>query len=262
MNVVTPRPAVRPSETSAAEWQARVDLAAVYRLVHHYGMSMLIYNHITARVPGPEHHFLINEFGLAYEEVTPASLVKLDLDGKPVGGGAHEVNYAGYIIHSCVHRARHDVNCVVHTHSRAGVAISCLKEGLVPMNQEGLQFYNRIAYHDYEGIAVYEDEQQRLVANLGTKDVLILRNHGLLVTGRTVSEAFRRVYYLEIACRLQLDVMASGGAWAPPPPEVCEHTAKQWEEGAAAIGTGKDEQTREWPAMLRMLDRKYPDWRG
>ena len=196
---------------------------------------MLIYNTSRRGCPGPEHHFLINEFGLAYEEVTPASLVKLDLDGKPVDGGEHEVNYAGYIIHSCIHRARHDVNCVGHTHSKAGVAISCLKEGLVPMNQEGLQFYNRIAYHDYEGIAVYEDEQERLVANLGNKDVLILRNHGLLVTGRTVSEAFRRIYYLEIACRLQLDVMASGGSWSPPPPEVCEHTAKQWEEGAAAL---------------------------
>ena len=262
MNLVSPRPAVRPSHMSEAEWRTRVDLAAFYRLVHHYGMSMLVYNHITARVPGPEHHILINEFGLSYDEVTPANLVKIDLDGKIVDAGDHEVNYAGYIIHSCVHRARPDVNCVAHTHTRAGVAVSCLEEGLIPMNQEGLQFYNRIAYHDYEGIAVYEDEQKRLVANLGDKDVMILRNHGLLVAGRTISEAFRRLYYLELACRLQIDVMGSGRPWAPPPPEVCEHTAKQWEDGAASIGTGKDEHTREWPALLRMLDRKDPSWRA
>ncbi len=265
MNLVSPRPAARPSHISEVEWRTRVDLAAFYRLVHHHGMSMLVYNHITARVPGPEHHILINEYGLSYEEVTPSNLVKIDVDGKVVddaqGRGEHEVNHAGYIIHSCIHRARPDVSCVAHTHTRAGVAVSCLKDGLVPMNQEGLQFYNRIAYHDYEGIAVYEDEQKRLVANLGEKDVMILRNHGLIATGRTISEAFRRLYYLELACRLQIDVMSAAQPWSPPPPEVCEHTAKQWDEGVASIGTGKDAQTREWPALLRMLDRKDPGWR-
>jgi len=261
MNLVTPRSAVRPSHISDAEWQVRVDLAAFYRLVHHYGMSMLVFNHITARVPGPQHHILINEYGLAYDEITPSNLVKIDLDGKVVDEGEHEVNLAGYIIHSCVHRARKDVNCVVHTHSRAGVAVSCLKEGLIPLNQEGMMFYGRVAYHDYEGLAVYEDEQKRLVASLGDKEVMILRNHGLLATGRSVAEAFRRIYYLEIACRLQLDVMATGRPFAPPPPEVCEHTHRQFEDGAAAIGTGKDQQTREWPAMLRLIDRKFPGWR-
>lgn len=251
----------RPSHIAEAEWRARTDLAAFYRLMHHYGMTMLVYNHITARVPGPEHHILINEFGLAYDEVTPSNLVKIDLDGKVVGGGAHEVNLAGYIIHSCVHRARKDVACVVHTHSRAGIAVSCLAEGLIPMNQEGLQFYGRLAYHEYEGLAVYAEEQERLVANLGDKDAMILRNHGLLATGRTIPEAFRRIYYLEIACRLQLDVMATGRPWAPPPPEVCEHTVRQWDEGAAGIGTGADDATREWPALLRMLDRKDSGWR-
>lgn len=261
MNLVTPRSAVRPSHISDAEWQVRVDLAAFYRLVHHYGMSMLVFNHITARVPGPQHHILINEYGLAYDEITPSNLVKIDLDGKVVDEGEHEVNLAGYIIHSCVHRARKDVNCVVHTHSRAGVAVSCLKEGLIPLNQEGMMFYGRVAYHDYEGLAVYEDEQKRLVASLGDKEVMILRNHGLLATGRSVAEAFRRIYYLEIACRLQLDVMATGRPFAPPPAEVCEHTHRQFEDGAAAIGTGKDQQTREWPAMLRLIDRKYSGWR-
>ena len=262
MNLVSPRPAARPSHVSEAEWKTRVDLAACYRLVHHHGMAMLIYNHITARVPGPEHHILINEFGLSYDEITPSNLVKIDLDGNVVDGGAHEVNKAGYIIHSCVHRARPDVACVIHTHSRAGVAVSCLTEGLMPLNQEGLQFYGRIGYHDYEGIAVYAAEQARLVANLGRNDVMILRNHGLIATGRTISEAFRRIYYLEFACRLQLDVMASGRKFAPPPPEVCAHTLAQWDDGAAAIGTGNDEHTREWPALLRMLDRKDPNWRA
>jgi len=252
----------RPAHIPEAEWRVRTDLAAFYRLVHHHGMSMLVFNHITARVPGPEHHFLINEYGLAYEEVTASNLVKVDLDGNVVDGSGREINPAGYIIHSCIHRARKDVACVVHTHSRAGVAVSCLEEGLVPMNQEGLQFYGRIAYHDYEGLAVYEDEQKRLVASLGDKIVMILRNHGLLATGRSIPEAFRRIYYLEMACRLQLDVIAAGRPWSPPTPEVCAHTAKQWEDGAAGIGTGDDDATREWPAMLRMLDRKYPGWRA
>jgi ribulose-5-phosphate 4-epimerase/fuculose-1-phosphate aldolase len=262
MNLVTPRPAARPTAIADAEWQARVDLAAFYRLVHHHGMSMLVFNHITARVPGPEHHILINEYGLAYDEITPANLVKIDLDGNVVDEGAHEVNRAGYIIHSCVHRARRDVNCVAHTHSRAAVAVSCLKEGFMALNQEAMQFYGRVGYHDYEGLAVYEDEQQRLVANLGDKDVLLLRNHGVLVTGRSIPETFRRLYYFEMACRLQMDVLTTGRPYAAPPPEVCEHTRRQFDEGAAAIGTGKDHQTREWPAMLRLLDRKYPDWRG
>ncbi|MCW5773243.1 MAG: class II aldolase/adducin family protein [Rhodospirillaceae bacterium] len=262
MNIVAPRSAASSHAFSEAEWRARVDLAAFYRLVHHYGMSMLVFNHITARAPGPEHHFLINEYGLSYEEVTPANLVKVDLDGNVVDGTGREINPAGYIIHSCIHRARKDVACVVHTHSRAGVAVSCLKEGLVPLNQEALQFHGRIAYHDYEGMAVYEDEQKRLVANLGDKDVMILRNHGLLATGRTIAEAFRRIYYLEIACRLQLDVLSTGRPWAPPAPEVCDHTAKQWQTGAAGIGTGSDEATREWPSQLRLIDRKYPGWQG
>jgi len=261
MNLVSPRPAARPRHISEAEWAARVDLAAFYRLVHHYGMSMLVFNHITARVPGPDHHILINEYGLAYDEITPANLVKIDLDGNVVEEGEHEVNRAGYIIHSCVHRARKDVSCVAHTHSRATVAVSCLKEGFTPLNQEGMQFYQRVAYHDYEGLAVYEDEQQRLVANLGDKDILLLRNHGVLVTGRSIAEAFRRLYYFELACRLQMDLLTTGRPYGAPPPEVCEHTRRQFEEGAAAIGTGKDAETREWPAMLRMLDRKDPSWR-
>ena len=251
----------RPAPVPEAEWRVRLDLAAFYRLVSHFGMAQLVFNHITARVPNEAGHFLINPYGFHYDEVTASNLVKVDYDGNVVDGSGSEINPAGYIIHSCVHRARKDLTCVAHTHSRAGVAVSCLKEGLIPMNQEGLQFHKRIAYHDYEGLAVYEDEQARLVANLGDKDVLILRNHGLLACGRSIPEAFRRIYYLEMACRLQLDVMATGRPWSPPTPEVCDHTADQWHAGAAGIGTGNDESTREWPALLRMLDRKYPGWR-
>ena len=247
---------------SAEEWQLRVDLAACYRLVALYGWSDLVFTHISARIPGPEHHFLINPYGLMFDEITASTLVKIDMQGNvlddPSGLG---MNLAGFVIHGCVHQAREDVNCVIHTHTRAGVAVSAQKQGLLPLSQHAVRVYATLSYHDYEGLAVYEGEQQRLVANLGDKTVMILRNHGLLATGRSIPEAFRRIYYLEIACRLQLDVMATGRPWSPPPPEVCAHTAKQWDEGAAAIGTGNDEATREWPAMLRMLDRKYPGWR-
>jgi ribulose-5-phosphate 4-epimerase/fuculose-1-phosphate aldolase len=224
-------------------------------------MSMLVYNHITARAPGPAHHFLINEYGLAYEEVTASNLVKVDLEGNVVDGPPREINPAGYIIHSCIHRARKDVACVVHTHSRAGVAVSCLAEGLIPLNQEGMQFHGRVAYHDYEGIAEYEAEQERLVRNLGDKPAMILRNHGLIAVGRTIPEAFRRIYYLEIACRLQMDLLATGRKLVVPAPELAEHVARPGEEGAAGVGTGAD-VTREWPAMLRLLDRKDASWRS
>ncbi len=262
MNIAV-KPADRPAAgIAAAEWKVRVDLAAAYRLVHHYGLSQFVYNHITARVPGEEGIFLINHYGLAYDEITPSNLVKVDYDGHVVDGSGREINPAGFIIHSCIHRARKDVACVAHTHSRAGVAVSCLDEGLIPLNQEAMQFHSRVAYHDYEGMAVYADEQARLVASLGDKHTLILRNHGLLSTGRSVAEAFRRIFFLEQACRLQMDVLSTGRPFSPPAAAVVEHTAAQWEHGAAGIGTGQDEATREWPALLRMLDRKDPSWRA
>lgn len=255
----------RPAGIEEAEWAVRVDLAAAYRLIDHFGMTDLVYNHITARVPGPGHGILINEFGLHYSEITASSLVKIDLDGNVLDaplpdGGDRKVNYAGYVIHSCIHRARHDIQCVLHTHSRATMAVSCLEQGLVPMTQEGLQFYNRVAYHDYEGMAVDLDEQGRLVADLGRYNAILMRNHGAVTVGATVSEAVRRMYYLESACRVQLEVMQAGAPVHMPTPEVCEHTARQWEQGEAAIGGGAT-PTFEWAAMKRLLDRKDPSYR-
>ena len=251
----------RPNAISEDEWGMRLDLAAAYRLIHHFGMSQLVYNHITAKVPGPEKHFLINEYGLSYDEITASNLVKIDLDGNVVDGTDREINPAGYVIHSCIHRALDDVECVAHTHSRAGVAVSCLKDGFVPMEQTGFFFYDRIAYHDYEGLALDEDEQSRLVADLGDKRVMILRNHGLLTCGRSIAEAFRMIYYLEIACRTQLEVMQSGGEINRTADGVPAHTAAQFAGGDASTEV-ESGVTREWPAMLRMLDRKDPSWRS
>lgn len=248
----------RQLDCDDAEWAMRVDLAACYRLVHAHGWCDQVYNHITARVPGPDHHFLINPFGLAYEEITASNLVKIDLDGNVMDGSEYGVNAAGYTIHSAIHAAREDAICVVHTHSDAGTAVSCLKEGFIPMTQGGYQFYNRMAYHDYEGIALDLSERERLVADLGNHWAMVLRNHGILTIGETVSRAFTRLYYLEQACRVQLSAMATGRELNFPPHDVCEHTAKQWEGG---IDDLHDKELPEWPAYLRMLDRKDPSFR-
>ncbi|MEQ8701204.1 MAG: class II aldolase/adducin family protein, partial [Bauldia litoralis] len=182
------------------------------------------------------------------------------LDGPRSDRGEPLVNLAGYIIHSCIHGARDDVQCVLHTHSRAVMAVACLDQGLIPMEQEGLQFYNRVAYHDYEGLSVDADEKSRLIADLGQKNVMLMRNHGAVTVGATISEAFRRMYYLDSACRVQLDVLHTGGKIRLPSPEVCEHTARQWEAGTASIGGGA-EPTLEWEAMKRLMDRKDPSYR-
>lgn len=255
--MTTPFP-TRRLDCSDAEWAMRVDLAACYRLIHHHGWCDQIYNHITARVPDEPTHFLINPFGLAYEEVCASNLVKIDLDGSVVDGSDYGINAAGYTIHSAVHAVRHDATCVVHTHSRAGVAVSCLEEGFMPMTQGGLQFHDRLAYHDYEGIALDLSERERLVADLGGRWAMILRNHGLLTLGETVSHAFTRLYYLEQACEVQLDVMKTGRPIRLPTPETCEHTAQQWEAGIEGM---RDSVLPEWPAYLRMLDRIDPSFR-
>lgn len=247
------------SRYSEAEWQTRLDVAAAYRLVHHYGMAELIYNHITARIPGSDHEYLINPYGHMYDEITASSLVKIDLDGNILEDTPYEINPAGYVIHSAVHAARPDIQCVIHTHSHAGTVVSALPEGLVPIAQGGFMFYNRVAYHDYEGFALEEEEKRHLIADLGDKNVLILRNHGLLTLGGSVAEAFRRMVYLDQACKLQVSMLAAGRQPSLPPVEVMEHTAQQWNAGAAGIGT---KESREWPALLRMLDRKDPSWRN
>jgi ribulose-5-phosphate 4-epimerase/fuculose-1-phosphate aldolase len=243
------------SRYSKVEWQARVDLAACYRLADMFGFSDIIWNHITAKVPGTE-HFLINRFGLRYDEVTASNLVKIDLDGNVVDPGSgksdEDVNRTGFVIHSAVHAARPDIHCVMHTHSAAGMAVSALADGLVPMQIDGMMFYENVAYHEFEGQSVDTAERVRIAADLGEQNAMILRNHGLLTCGETVAEAFIGMYYLERACALQIQVQASGQAVQLPSPEVMHRTRQQ----AAQFAPGKF----EWPALLRLVDKAAPDY--
>jgi ribulose-5-phosphate 4-epimerase/fuculose-1-phosphate aldolase len=194
-----------------AEWDLRVKLAAAYRLVEHFGWTELIYGHLTARVPGRDDHFLINPYGLNYDEVTASNLVKIDNDGDVVSGGRHIVNYAGFVIHSAIHMTGSAANHVVmHTHTRAGMAIAALADGLMPISMFSTVFHGKLAYHDYEGAALYLDERERIVASLADAKAMVLRNHGLLVVGQTVQEAFLRLYRLERACQIQIDAAAAG----------------------------------------------------
>ena len=245
-----------PAGISPEEWQVRLDLAACYRLFHHFRFTDLIYNHISARVPGREEHFLINPYGLMYEEVTASSLVKVDVDGKviedPLGLG---VNPGGFTIHSAVHRARPDVLCVMHTHTAATVSVATLECGLLPLTQHAMRFTNRIAYHDYEGIYFTDEERKRLQANLGQRMVMLLRNHGTLVCGRSIPEAFDTMYYLERACQLQMTLLASGQKRVEPAAEVAEQVASVFESPTRKGGE------KTWPAMLRLLDREQPGYK-
>ena len=242
-----------------AEWAARVQLAAVYRLLHRYGMTDLIYNHATLRVPDSE-HILINAYGYLYNEVCASNLLKIDLEGRvvlapedPHGSG---VNVAGYVIHSAVHRARPDVHCVIHTHTRAGMAVSAMADGLLPLTQTAMRFHGRIGYHDYESVAIDLDEQARLVADLGSHDAMILRNHGLLAVGPSAAQAFNTMYWLEMACKAQVDAMAGGARLHLPPEAIREKTAHLYDRTTRrAFGE------LEWPAMLRELDRIDPGFR-
>ena len=245
---------------SAAEWQARVDLAAAYRLVAHYGMADMMANHISARVPDEENAFLINAYGMMYEEITASSLIKLDVDGnillKPDFGALdYGINKAGYVIHSAVHRANHEIACVIHTHTAAGMAVSALECGLLPITQTSMRFL-KVAYHDYQGVVLDEKEQASLLADMGDSEALILRNHGLLTVGRTVGEAFNWMHRLELSCRSQLAAMACGVAFNPVPPEVLEATWNNYQPG-----TRRPYGLMEWPALLRMLDRLDDSYR-
>jgi ribulose-5-phosphate 4-epimerase/fuculose-1-phosphate aldolase len=236
---------------SDAEWQVRVELAAAYHMAQRNGWDELIYNHISARVPGPDNHFLINPYGLAFEEVTASNLVKVDLDGTIIGNSDYPINGAGFTIHSAIHAARHDALCVLHLHTEAGTAVSMLEDGLLPLSQTAMLFHNRIAFHDYEGIALDLDERQRLIADLGDKSVMILRNHGTLVTGRSVGEAYVQMYLLEKACKSQLDAMACNVKLHHAGAQVADKTSKMF-RGADARHGGSD---TAWKAMLRRLDR-------
>lgn len=242
---------------SPAEWQTRVNLAACYRLVHHYGMDDLVYNHISARVPGEEGRFLINAYGMTYDEITASSLVKIDFDGNIVqdSGTGYGINHAGFVIHSAVHRGRPDVACVIHTHTPAGMAVSAMKCGLLPLTQNAM-FFSGVGYHDYEGPAVDLDEQRRLVADLGAHAAMVLRNHGLLAVGATIPEAFVTIYWLERACQAQALAMASSGELIHPSSETILKTNARYKPGQRRrIGE------LEWAGLLRLLERRYPGFR-
>ena len=243
---------------SREEWQMRVDLAAAYQLANLYRWTDLIYTHFSARVPGTE-DYLINPYGYLFDEVTAANLVRIRPDGTtvedPLGAG---YNAAGFVIHGCVHEARPDVNCVIHTHTRAGVAVSAQKHGLLPISQHAARVYSELSYHDYEGIALDMDERKRLAADLGpTSRVMILRNHGLLTMGDTVREAFDLMYYLDCACQIQIDALTAGQEQVLKMSEDAAKTAaKQFNR------PGREATKRDWPALLRLLERKGIDYIG
>ncbi|WP_244408552.1 class II aldolase/adducin family protein [Roseomonas fluvialis] len=242
---------------SEAEWQARCDLAALYRLIAFHRWTDLIYTHISLRVPGPEHHFLINEYGVLFHEMRASDLVKIDLDGNIVGPHAvpRPVNSAGFIIHSAIHAAREDLTCVIHTHTSAGIAVSAQEDGLLPISQHALRFYGRLSYHGYEGVALDLDERDRLVADLGQNRVMILRNHGLLAAGSSVAQAFLEIYYLERACAAQVDAQAGGGRLVLPPESVRQRTAAQSNRPGAEA-----RDAFAWRSALRLLEGQ-PEWR-
>jgi len=240
---------------SAEEWALRVDLAAAYRLVALYGWSDLVFTHISARVPGPEHHFLINPYGLMFDEITASSLVKVDQSCNKLIDSPFPVNPAGFTIHSCIHQVREDAGCVLHTHSRAGVAVSAQKNGVLPISQQSTFVLSSLAYHSYEGVALRDEERPRLQADLGDKNFLMLRNHGLLTIGRTVADAFLSMYTFENTCRIQIDAL-SGGEVITVDPRILEGMANVLKTVTAGQGA-----QIAWPALLRKLDRTDPSYK-
>lgn len=240
---------------SPEEWQARVDLACTYRLVAHYGWTHGISNHISLRAPGDDEHFLINPHGLQFREVTASSLIKVDLDGNIVSESEFGINPAGFVIHSAVHAARKDIACALHTHTEAGMAVSALKCGLLPLNMSAIRFHKRIAYHDYEGVTVRVDERQRLAADLGPHNAMILRNHGLLTLGKTPGDAFMLMYHLEKSCRSQLAAMQTGAELEIPSDEVLERSATE------SLRTLNHAEHPAWPALTREMDDFCPGYR-
>lgn len=247
-------PASVRQSVSAEEWKVRTDLAACYRLVAHYGWEDLIFTHISARVPGPEHHFLINPYGMMFGEITASSLVKVDLDGRIVLPTEYPFNAAGFTIHSAIHAAREDAQCVLHLHTNAGVAVACQDHGLLPLNQSAMVVCAMLGYHEYEGIALNHDERPRLVASLGDKQALILWNHGTLTVGKTVADAFLMMHSLQRACEMQVQALAGGGKLHLPS-EAAQATVRQQAKGVSNLGT------MAWPALLRKLDRIDPSFR-
>jgi ribulose-5-phosphate 4-epimerase/fuculose-1-phosphate aldolase len=241
-------------KVSEEEWQVRVDLAAAYRLVAFYGWDDLIFTHLSARIPGPEHHFLLNPYNLMFEEVTASSLVKVDMEGRPVEPTPFITNPAGFTIHSAIHMARDDAQAVIHLHTPHGQAVSAHSEGLLPLTQTAMLIRDEVAYHDYEGVAVDLDERERIVADLGAKCAMLLRNHGTLAVGETVGEAFIRIYFLERACFAQILALSAGEGNLNNPPQGAPEVAAQ----QGKIGLKLAARALAWPALLRKMYRLDP----
>jgi ribulose-5-phosphate 4-epimerase/fuculose-1-phosphate aldolase len=260
MNVTT---RIAPVGMDEAEWNTRCDLAALYRLVAHYRMTDFIYTHISARLPGPEDHFLINQYGVLFEEMRASDLVKVDLDGNIVNQdteGSKVINPAGFTIHSAVHSARHDLRFIIHTHTAAGIAVAAQEQGLLPISQHAMKFYGRLSYHKYEGIALDEDECPRLVADLGlTNKAMILVNHGLLVGGNNAPDAFLQIYYLERSCQAQVAALSGGAKLVIPSEEVCRHAAAQHERPEPQRSA---HLAMVWDAACRQIEHSPIDYRS
>ena len=255
---VHPLPSMVVQErVSPEEWQTRVDLAAAYRLFAVYGWDDLIFTHITARVPGGDEHFLINPFGMMFDEITASSLVKIDLKGNVVLDNGYPVNPAGFTIHSAVHEGRHDIGCVMHAHTPASIAVSSLKEGLLPISQQSTFVLASLAYHDYEGLAVDEDEKKRLVEDLDGNIFMLLRNHGMLTVGQSVAAAFVAMFTLETACRIQLMAQGTGRELIHVPQSILDTVVER--QQVVTLGMGS---ALAWPALLRKLDRIDPGFRN
>ena len=243
------------ARVSAEEWQTRADLAACYRAVAMMGWDDLVFTHITAKIPGVENQFLINPYGLMFEEMTASTLVKIDLQGNKLDDNPHPINPAGFVIHSAIHAAREDAKCVLHVHSLNGVAVSAQKNGVLPISQQSIFVLAGLAYHDYEGVALVDDEKPRLVADLGTKNYFMLRNHGLLTVGPTIPDAFQLMYTFEAACTIQVRAQAGGGELIPIPQAIIDGAVEQSRQVTKGLG-GR----LAWPGLLRRLDRRFPGY--
>lgn len=246
----------KKEEVSAEEWQLRVDLAAAYRLIALHGWDDLIFTHVSARIPGDEHHFLINPYGMMFEEITASSLVRIDQQGNKINPDDFDINPAGFTIHSAIHAVRDDATCVMHTHTTAGVAVSAQKDGLLPLSQQSLFPLSNLAYHDYEGVALREDEKARLQKDLGSNNFMILRNHGLLTTGGSIADAFLGMYILQRACEVQIQALSGNRDMTPIPAGIVDTIRQQAEQVTRGMGG-----QLAWPGLLRKLDRTNPGFR-
>ena len=244
------------NRVTPAEWQQRVDLAAAYRLVAHFHWDDLIFTHLSARVPGPEHHFLINPYGMLFDEITASSLVKVDLDGRKVMESPYDVNPAGFVIHSAIHAARQDAQCVLHVHSLNGIAVSAQARGVQPISQQSIFVLSSLGYHDYEGVALRDDEKPRLVRDLADKRFLMLRNHGLITVAGNVPDAFLSLYVFEAACAIQVRATSAGGELIPIDPRIIATAQAQGQQATRGLGGAL-----AWPGLLRRLDRLDASYR-